>query len=238
MITVEHLSKRFNRTRALQDVSLELPAGEILAVVGPSGCGKTTLLRLISGLETPDEGRILIDGAEVSTTRSLLAPYLRGVSLIFQDLALWPHMRAQEHLEFALDGNRNTKGAVREKLARILHDVGLEHHARRFPHELSGGEKQRLALARALAGEPKYLLMDEPFSNLDAIVKKSMHRLVSQLKTGYGLGIIYVTHQGSDALAVADRVVILNMGRIHHAGPAAEVKQNPADEFIRNLLEL
>jgi len=214
MIHVEQLSKRYAHAPLLQELSLRLDEREVVAVTGASGAGKTTLLRLIAGLERPDEGRILIDELEASTPSRLIAPHARRLSLIFQDLALWPHMSAAEHVAFALARSRKDPAPRRAAVADILSLVRLAGFERRYPCELSGGEKQRLAIARALAGAGKYLLMDEPFCHLDAPLRSQLQQVVVELKTRLGLGILYVTHQLDEARAVADRVLILREGRL------------------------
>lgn len=238
MITIENLTKRYGRTDALKGITLELSLNEILAVAGPSGCGKTTLLRLVAGLETPDKGSIQIDGIEVSTPSKLVAPYKRGLSMIFQDLALWPHMTVRKHIEFVLRKNELSSNDIRSRIDRILKDVNLNGYSNRYPHELSGGEKQRLAIARALASKPTYLLMDEPFSNLDAILKEELQELVMKLKDDFQMGILYVTHNVEEAFALADRITIMNKGEIEQIDSKEEILKNPKNEFVCRLLRI
>jgi len=236
MIRIENLEKRYGKVEALQGITLELSSSEILAMVGPSGCGKTTLLRVIAGFESPDEGKVLIDGVEVSTPAHMVAPYKRGLSMIFQELALWPHMRVSEHIEFVLKKARRSKKALRLETQGILQDVNLNDHHRRYPHELSGGEKQRLAIARALASKPIYLLMDEPFSNLDSILKEELQGLVVGLKKRTQMGIIYVTHNVEEALVLADRIAIMNQGRLEQIDNKEEILSHPKNEFVWHFL--
>jgi len=236
MIRIENLEKRYGKVEALQGITLELSSSEILAMVGPSGCGKTTLLRVIAGFESPDEGKVLIDGVEVSTPAHMVAPYKRGLSMIFQELALWHHMRVSEHIEFVLKKARRSKKALRLETQGILQDVNLNDHHRRYPHELSGGEKQRLAIARALASKPIYLLMDEPFSNLDSILKEELQGLVVGLKKRTQMGIIYVTHNVEEALVLADRIAIMNQGRLEQIDNKEEILSHPKNEFVWHFL--
>lgn len=238
MLTVENLTKKYGDVEALKGLTLEVFLSEILAVVGPSGCGKTTFLRLIAGLETPDEGRILIDGAEVSTQTQMVVPYKRRLSMIFQDLALWPHMTVREHIEFILKKEKLSRNDIRIRIDRILKDVNLNGYNNRRPHELSGGEKQRLAIARALASNPTYLLMDEPFSNLDSILKEELQDLVIRLKNSFQMGIIYVTHNVEEALVLADRIAIMNKGRLEQIDIKDRVLKNPKNGFVRRLLRI
>jgi len=180
MIKVENLTKSFGKVNALRRVTFELKRGEVLAILGPSGSGKTTLLRLLAGLERPDKGTVFIDGIEASTDKYVLPPHKRKLSMIFQDLALWPHMNVTQHVMFVFD-SKASKERVKSEVTKILTSIGLSDHSKRYPNELSGGQKQRLAIARAIASGPKYLLMDEPFSNLDPISKDELQDLVVRL---------------------------------------------------------
>lgn len=241
MLTVDNLTKGYGGVDALRGLTIEVPLSEILAVVGPSGCGKTTLLRLIAGLESPDEGSIFIDGIEVSTPVHVAAPYKRRLSMIFQDLALWPHMTVKEHIEFVLKEDNLSGDALKSeinKINKILEDVNLNGYNNRYPHELSGGERQRLAIARALASKPTYLLMDEPFSNLDSILKEELQDLVMGLKNNFRMGIIYVTHNIEEAIIVADRIAVINKGRLEQIDIKDKVLNNPKNEFVRRLLRI
>ena len=212
--------------------------GEAWAVLGPSGCGKTTLLRVIAGFENPDDGKVLIDGLEVSSSTRLLAPSKRGLSMIFQDLALWPHLTVKEHIEFVTNNKNKSKDIILSDIDRILRDVNLKGYNGRYPHELSGGEKQRLAIARALASNPTYLLMDEPFSNLDTILKEELQELVMKLKVSHGMGIIYVTHNVDEALVLADRIAVMNKGRLEQIDTKEKVLKDPENEFVRRIMKI
>lgn len=214
MIQVQCLAKGFGRVQALDGLSLGLERGETLVVLGPSGCGKTTLLRLIAGLERPDAGEILIDGKRVSSPGCLVDPHRRGLSMIFQDLALWPHLSAFEHVAFGLRGRGRSRESLRALVIEALRQVSLQDHLERYPHQLSGGERQRLAIARALAGSPQHLLMDEPFSSLDPLLKRRMMDLLVDLRSRLGLGVLYVTHQLDEALALGDRILLMGEGRV------------------------
>lgn len=238
MLTVDNIKKWYGSVEALKGLTFEVSLSKILAVVGPSGCGKTTLLRLIAGLESPDEGSILIDGMEVSTPAHVVAPYKRRLSMIFQDLALWPHMRVKEHIEFVLKMNKVSRDILKSEINTILKDVNLNDYNNRYPHELSGGEKQRLAIARALASKPTYLLMDEPFSNLDSILKEELQELVIRLKNSFQMGIIYVTHNIEEAFALADRIAVINKGRLEQVDSKTKILNNPANEFVSRLLKI
>jgi ABC-type Fe3+/spermidine/putrescine transport system ATPase subunit len=235
MIAVSNIRKRYNGTDTLKGISFDLCPGETLVVAGPSGCGKTTLLRIIAGLERPDEGSVSIDGSEVSSPSYMAAPYGRGVSMIFQDLALWPHMTAEEHIRFVY---RKNGVPMEQAVAQALSAVSLTGFHHRYPHQLSGGERQRLAIARALASRPAYLLMDEPFSNLDTILKEEMQELLINLKKSSPIGIIYVTHTVEEATAFADSIAVVKGGELVQFGTKEAVLQQPVNDFVRRLLRV
>lgn len=236
MISICDVSKRYGSSDALRHVSLELSPGEILLLAGPSGCGKTTLLRIIAGLERPDEGRVRIDGAEISTPAYVSDPSGRNVSMIFQDLALWPHMSVREHVGFAMQREKLPKKLVRSRTEEILRSVSLDGLGSRHPHRLSGGERQRLAIARAIASGARYLLMDEPFSSLDIFLKEELEELIAGFKKTLGTGIIYVTHNIADALPIADSVALMREGRIVRADSVERIMQHPGSGFARRML--
>jgi len=236
MIQTENLTKKYRSGAAVQKISLDFLSGEILSILGPSGCGKTTLLRLIAGLERPDEGRIVIDGTEVSSPTKMVAPSKRGLSMIFQELALWPHMTAGGNIKFVMDNNHSNKDTLEGGIRDILKTVGLSGYERRYPHELSGGEKQRLGIARALASRPLFLLMDEPFSSLDSLLKDELQNVVMRLKEDRQIGILYVTHNIDEALALADKMAIMNQGAIEQSGVKHEVVHHPKNAFVEQFL--
>jgi len=213
MIRASGVAKCFGTVRAVDGVSLVLDRPETVVVLGPSGCGKTTLLRLIAGLEMLDAGEIAINGVPKSAPGRSVEPHRRGLGMIFQDLALWPHLTAFGNVAFGLSGHGQKRALVRASVEEALRQVALAGHRDRYPHELSGGERQRLAIARALAGRPRYVLMDEPFSSLDPLLKKQMIALLKDLRASFGLGVLYVTHNLDEALALADRIVIMVRGR-------------------------
>ena len=238
MLTVDNVSKKYGNVEILKCLTLEISPGEIMALVGPSGCGKTTLLRIIAGLENPDEGRVLIDGTEVSTKNKLVAPNKRSLSMIFQDLALWPHMTVEKNIEFVIKRDKLTRNNYRLKIDEILANVNLYGYNNRYPHELSGGERQRLAIARALASKPVYLLMDEPFSSLDTILKGELQDMVIELKNNFRIGIIYVTHNIEEVFVLADRIAIINKGIMEQIDYKEKVLNYPKNEFVRRLLKI
>ena len=212
MIVLENVQKKYGKLKILAGVTFELLPQEILAVMGPSGSGKTTLLRVIAGFEKPDGGTVVIDGVEVSNPSTMAPPHKRKLSMVFQDLALWPHMTVGEHLEFVMRKDTMAKSKIKDEIGQILQNVCLENFHGRYPHQLSGGEKQRLAIGRALASFPSYLLMDEPFSHLDERLKEELQQLLLSLSQEAKIGTIYVTHNVSEALAVAKRVALMKQG--------------------------
>lgn len=207
-IRFDNLKKNFGRVVALDGLSAEAGPGEALALFGPSGCGKTTALRLIAGLERPDAGSIHFNGREVSRPGWILPPGQRGIGMVFQDLALWPHMRAQAQIDFVLKSVKGTRAERRLRARALLEQFGLEDCASMRPHEMSGGEKQRLALARALAADPGLILLDEPFANLD---EARIDDIIECLKgrKAQGVTIVFASHQRRDILALADKVVMM-----------------------------
>ena len=222
----------------MNDVSFHLASGEVLAILGPSGSGKTTLLRLIAGFERPDMGAVFIENVEASSPTKMVEPSKRKLSMIFQDLALWPHMTVRQHIEFVLKKDKLPKNVLNSEITTILNHVSLNGHNSRYPHQLSGGEKQRLAIARALASHAKYLLMDEPFSNLDSILKEELQDLVIELKNSLQMGIIYVTHNIEEALVLADTIAVMNKGKLEQIDSKDKILDNPKNDFVRRLLKI
>ena len=215
MIDIDDLTKEFRCHRAVDRVELTVPKATICVILGPSGCGKTSLLRLIAGLEEPDAGVIRIDGREVSGPKQIvIPPNQRSVGFVFQDLALWPHLHAIDNLKFGLARNGRSNNSIGGHIAELLDMMSLKHCAARYPQQLSGGERQRLAIARALAPGRRYLLMDEPFSSLDPILTAEMVELLQRLKTTFSTTVLYVTHDLDEAMMLADRIVLMNAGRI------------------------
>jgi sulfate transport system ATP-binding protein len=235
-IDIQAVSKRFGRFTALEHIDLAVGAGELVALLGPSGCGKTTLLRIIAGLEIPDEGRVLLHG-EDATSRHVRE---RGAGFVFQHYALFQHMTVFDNIAFGLRvrprATRPTSGRIRERVEELLKLVQLDWLAQRYPAQLSGGQRQRVALARALAVEPKVLLLDEPFGALDARVRKELRRWLRRLHDELHVTSVFVTHDQEEALELADRVVVMNKGRIEQIGTPDEVYQTPATPFVYQFL--
>jgi ABC-type Fe3+/spermidine/putrescine transport system ATPase subunit len=214
-LSIANVTKRFGSHQALDDVSLDVAAGEGIVILGPSGCGKTTLLRLIAGLELPEAGEIWMSGTHVSSPRrSLVPPHERGIGFVFQDLALWPHLTVQGNLDFVLESARTPRASRAPRVHEVLTLVRIQQLSNRYPHELSGGEQQRVALARALVGQPRVLLLDEPLSSLDPELRGTLRAELARLQRAVAVTMVYVTHDPEDAGALADRVVEMRAGRI------------------------
>jgi ABC-type sugar transport system ATPase subunit len=214
-LRVVDVTKRFGSRAVVDRASLEVATGETLVILGPSGCGKTTLLRLVAGLEVPDAGEIWLDGRQVARAgRSLVPPHRRGIGFVFQDLALWPHLTVRANLTFVMDSVGVAKSAWDERVERVLALMRIPALANRFPHQLSGGEQQRTALARAIVAEPRLLVLDEPFSSLDPDLRQSLRAELAALQRALAITTVYVTHDRDDARALADRVVAMSVGRM------------------------
>jgi sulfate transport system ATP-binding protein len=235
-IEVRKLCKRFGDTVACDDISLHIPDGDLVALLGPSGCGKTTLLRIIAGLEAADSGSVLFHGKDATDTD----PRERSVGFVFQHYALFGHMTIFENVAFGLRVRprsvRPDEATIRAKVMELLELVQLGGLATRYPHQLSGGQRQRIALARSLAVEPRVLLLDEPFGALDAKVRKELRRWLRRLHDEVHVTSVFVTHDQDEAMEVADRVVVLNRGRIEQVGSPDEVYDHPATPFVLQFL--
>lgn len=235
-IEIFDITKTFDGFRALDDIDLKINTGELVALLGPSGSGKTTLLRIIAGLETADRGRVVFDG-EDHTEKTAQD---RRVGFVFQHYALFKHMTVFENIAFGLKVRpakfRPGRDAINNKVCELLSLVKMESLGKRYPAQLSGGQRQRIALARALAVEPKVLLLDEPFGALDAKVRKELRRWLRKLHDEYPITSVFVTHDQEEALDVANRIVILNEGKIEQVGTPEEVYDNPANPFVYHFL--
>ncbi|MGE5384777.1 MAG: sulfate/molybdate ABC transporter ATP-binding protein [Betaproteobacteria bacterium] len=235
-IEIRGISKRFGNFVALDNINLDIPTGELVALLGPSGCGKTTLLRIIAGMEAPDGGEVLFAGAEATH----LHARERKVGFVFQHYALFRHMTVFENVAFGLRvkprKERPSESEIKKRVMDLLGLVQLDWLANRYPSQLSGGQRQRIALARALAVEPEVLLLDEPFGALDTKVRKELRRWLRRLHDEMHISSVFVTHDQEEALEVADRVVVMNQGRIEQIGTPDEVYSNPASPFVYQFL--
>ncbi len=233
MLRIESLSKSFDKgkTFALKDVSFSLKEGDVYAIVGESGSGKTTLIRLIAGLETPDNGFIELNGVQVSSIKKMISPEKRKIGLVFQEYALFPHLTLFQNILYGISKQKNKAARAAEVLAL----VGLADMQDRYPHQLSGGQQQRVALARALAPNPSLLILDEPFSNLDAMLRAQLRNEVFDIVKKAGVTAIFVTHDTQDALTVADEILILQHGRLVQKDAAANLYTKPSSVYVASL---
>jgi sulfate transport system ATP-binding protein len=231
-IEIAGVSKRFGTAVALDGVTLEVPGGSLTALLGPSGGGKSTLLRVIAGLETPDTGTVEIDGEDLTG----VPVRKRGIGFCFQHYAPFRHLTVRRNVAFGLEVRRLPKAAVRDKVDELLDLVKLTAFADRYPSQLSGGQRQRMALARALAIEPRVLLLDEPFGALDAQVRKQLRLWLRELHSKINVTTVLVTHDQEEAMEVADRLAIINEGRLEQVGAPADIYDHPANEFVLKFL--
>jgi iron(III) transport system ATP-binding protein len=231
-IIFDSVTKAFGAVRAVDQVSFALPRGALVTLLGPSGCGKTTTLRLVAGLELPSEGRITIEGRDVTR----LAAAERRIAMVFQSYALFPHMNVLENVAYGLLVNGARKPSAEAEATAMLKTLGLEGLGARLPAELSGGQQQRVAVARALVLRPQVLLFDEPLSNLDARLRRRVREDIRDLQKKLGLSVVYVTHDQQEALAVSDLVCVMRAGRIAQMGTPSELYEDPADAFIADFM--
>src|SRR5438034_7299974 len=231
-IEVRNVTKRFGAFTALDDISLEIPDGSLTAVLGPSGSGKSTLLRIVAGLERPDSGEVLLAGEDATR----LTPQRRNVGFVFQHYAAFKHMTVRDNVAFALTIRKRPKQEIRERVDELLELVQLSGYADRYPHKLSGGQRQRMALARALAAKPRVLLLDEPFGALDARVRAELRDWLRRLHDEVHVTTVIVTHDQEEAMEVADRIAVLNEGRIEQTGKPRDLYEHPANEFVMSFV--
>jgi sulfate/thiosulfate transport system ATP-binding protein len=232
MIAAHDVTKRFGDFTALDDVSIEVADGSLTALLGPSGSGKSTLLRILAGLESPDQGTVVISGEDVTT----VAPQRRGIGFVFQHYAAFRHMTVRDNVAFGLRIRRQPKDATARRVDELLEVVGLTGWATRYPNQLSGGQRQRMALARALAVQPKVLLLDEPFGALDANVRADLREWLRRLHDEVHVTTVLVTHDQEEAMAIADSIVVLDRGRIQQTGAPRELYEQPANAFVMKFL--
>lgn len=231
-VTLERITKRFEHTPAVNGVSLAIREGELFTLLGPSGCGKTTLLRLLAGLEQPDEGQIWFGDVRVDQE----PPYRRNIGMVFQSYAIFPHMSVAENVAYGLRSRRLPEADVRERVLDALEQVELAGYGDRRPDQLSGGQQQRVALARALATRPELLLMDEPLSNLDARLRLTMREEIRRLQKHTGITTVYVTHDQEEALAISDRVAVMRDGRLQQVGTPFEIYARPVSKQVASFV--
>ena len=236
-VQIRGLSKRYGKAEILAGLDLTLVDGECFTLLGPSGCGKTVLLRLIAGFETPDSGNIAIGGETVAGGSDFVPPNERGIGVVFQDYAVWPHMTVADNIAYPLKIGGVPAAERGERTARAIDLVGLTGLAGRFPSQLSGGQQQRVALARTLVSEPRLLLLDEPLNNLDANLREEMRFEIKALQKKLGVTVFYVTHDQEIALGIADRVAVMDAkGRLRQIGTPEEIYEQPVDAFVFGFL--
>jgi sulfate transport system ATP-binding protein len=231
-ILVRNISKRFGEFVALDDVSLDVESGALTALLGPSGSGKSTLLRIIAGLETADEGEILLGGKDATA----LAPQKRDVGFVFQHYAAFKHMTVRENVAFGLKVRKRPKSEIGERVDELLNLVQLQSFGHRYPAQLSGGQRQRMGLARALAPEPQVLLLDEPFGALDARVRSELREWLRQLHDIVHVTTVFVTHDQDEAMEISDQIAVINHGRLEQVGSPRELYDDPASEFVMTFV--
>lgn len=231
-VKLEGIVKRFGSVTAVEKVDLELPAGRLVTLLGPSGCGKTTILRMVAGLERPNEGRILFGGEDVTR----LPAYLRDITMMFQSYALFPHMNVYHNIAYGLEVTKRPKEEIRERVAGVIQQVGLTGLEQRPVAALSGGQQQRVALARSLVMQPRVLLFDEPLSNLDAKLRKRVREEIRDLQLEMGITSLYVTHDQEEAMAISDLVVLMNKGIIEQKGDPRSLYTRPISRFAADFI--
>src|SRR3989454_1117617 len=237
-IQIERVTKRFGAVTAVSDLSLEIGEREFVTLLGPSGCGKTTLLRLIAGFMAPDEGTIRVGSTALSTPDGVVPPERRGMGMVFQNYAVWPHKTVYQNVAFGLEVRRVNRAETRARVARVLELVNLAGLEERYPSELSGGQQQRVAFARSLVVEPGILLLDEPLSNLDAKLRERMRWELKELQRRTGITFVYVTHDQSEAMALSDRIAVIHGGEMMQLGAPRMVYTQPANRIVADFMGL
>lgn len=236
MLELKNLTKFYGTKKALDNISFNINKGELVVLLGPSGSGKTTLLKIIAGLEDLNEGKVIMDKKIVSKKNFYIASNKRNLNMVFQDLALWPHMNVKEHILFPLSSKVKLQKR-KAKLNKILRKFKLENYHQKYPSQLSGGENQRLAIARALSTQPKILLLDEPLVNLDLSLKTQIQKLLIELNKKENITILYVTHDQIEALMMAERIIIMNKGKIEQIDSPSNLISQPKSKFVANFMK-
>jgi multiple sugar transport system ATP-binding protein len=231
-LTLTNVNKSFGDVHVLKDINIEVEEGDFVVFVGPSGCGKSTLLRLIAGLEDATSGEVRIGGEVVNTT----PPSKRGIAMVFQSYALYPHLNVRNNMSLALKQARTSKAVIEERVAKASKMLNLEAYLDRYPSELSGGQRQRVAIGRAIVREPKLFLFDEPLSNLDAALRMNTRLEIASLHDALDASMIYVTHDQTEAMTLADKIVVLRDGRVEQIGSPMELYNDPANQFVAGFL--
>ena len=235
-VTIQNVTKSCGNSVVLENFDAVFENGEFITLLGPSGCGKTTMLRMIAGFEKPTSGSVLFDDQVVSDDKVFLPPERRDIGMVFQSYAVWPHMTVFENVAYPLKIKKVNKAAIEEKVDRVLKMVHLIQYRDRIPSQLSGGQQQRVALARALVAEPALLLLDEPLSNLDAKLRESMRFEIKDIQKEFGITVVYVTHDQTEAMAMSDRIVVINKGVIQQVGDPKTIYNEPANPFVADFV--
>ncbi len=236
VITIKGLTKSFDGTPVIKEFSEVFHDGEFITLLGPSGCGKTTILRMIAGFEYPSGGEIWFDDKLVSGGKTFFPPEKRDIGMVFQSYAVWPHMNVFDNVAYPLEIKRVPRAEIKARVEKMLDTVHLSQYASRLPSQLSGGQQQRIALGRALVSEPKLLLLDEPLSNLDAKLRETMRFEIKELTRELGITVVYVTHDQTEAMAMSDRIILLNNGVVQQAGTPDEIYNRPVNPFAADFL--
>lgn len=231
-LEIKNIEKRFGKVEVLKGISISINRGEFVCFLGPSGCGKTTLLRIISGLEELNSGEVILDNKNVTK----LTPAKRNLGMVFQSYALFPNMTAYKNIEFGLKSKKCKKNEIKNKIKKILEMVDLIHVSDKYPNEMSGGQQQRISLARAIALEPNILLLDEPLSALDAKVRENLRKEIKKIQKNMGITTIMVTHDQEEALTMADKIVVMNGGEVMQIGTPEEIYKKPANRFVADFI--
>ncbi|MBQ6980856.1 MAG: ABC transporter ATP-binding protein, partial [Synergistaceae bacterium] len=235
-ITLNNITKNYGNVQIIQNFSDKFNDREFITLLGPSGCGKTTMLRMIAGFEKPTTGEIKIDDVVVSSSDKFVPPNLRNIGMVFQSYAVWPHMNVFDNVAYPLKIKRVARSEITERVMNILEAVHLSQYVKRMPSELSGGQQQRIALGRALVSNPQVLLLDEPLSNLDAKLRESMRFEIKEVQKRFGITVVYVTHDQTEAMAMSDRVIVFNHGAVQQTDTPMNIYRNPANQFVADFV--
>ena len=235
-LTIKNVTKAFGENVVLKEFNQTIGDGEFITLLGPSGCGKTTMLRMIAGFEKPTTGEILIGDKVVSSDKVFVPPEKRDIGMVFQSYAVWPHMTVFDNVAYPLTIQKKKKDEIKQDVERVLEIVHLSQYRDRIPSQLSGGQQQRVALARALVAHPQLLLLDEPLSNLDAKLRETMRFEIKEIQEKLGITVVYVTHDQTEAMAMSDRIILINRGMIQQVASPAEIYNHPANQFVADFL--